>query len=52
MKIKLLKDHDIRSLEANANSFMRDVKVINTQLSIRPASNESFTQYVLLITYE
>jgi hypothetical protein len=52
MKIKLIKGHDLERLETKANDFMEQVTVISTQLSIRPAPNESFTQYVLLITYE
>jgi hypothetical protein len=52
VKIKLIKDHDLERLETKANCFIEYVKVISTQLSIRPAPNESFTQYVLLITYE
>lgn len=52
MKIKLIKDHDLERLETKANDFIEFVSVISTQLTIRPAPNDSFTQYVLLITYE
>jgi hypothetical protein len=52
MKIKIFKSFDFVKLEKNVNTFINDVKVVNTQLSILPAANEHYTQYVLLVMYE
>ena len=52
MKIKIFKNHDFVRLEEKVNLFIRDVKVISTQLTIIPPANESYTQYVVLVTYE
>ena len=52
MKIKLFKNHDIAKLEEKVNFFIRDVTVISTQLTIIPPTDESYTQYVILVTYE
>ena len=45
MKIKIFKNHDFVRLEEKVNLFIRDVKVISTQLTIIPPTEESYTQY-------
>ena len=52
VKIKIFKNHDFVRLEEKVNLFIRDVKVISTQLTIIPPTEESYTQYVVLVTYE
>ena len=52
MKVKIFEASDHEKVAAKANEFLRNVKCISTQLTIRPAYNETFTQYVILITYE
>jgi hypothetical protein len=51
MKIKVFTAHDPETLEKQVNEFIRDVKVVSTQFSIRPAANDRYTQYVVLVTY-
>ena len=41
MKIKIFKNHDFIRLEEKVNLFIRDVKVISTQLTIIPPTNTS-----------
>lgn len=52
MKIKIFKSFDFAKLEENVNNFINGVKVVDTQLSILPATDEHYTQYILLVTYE
>ena len=52
MKVKIFEAYDHEKVTAKANEFLRTVKKAEVQLAIRPAFNEAFTQYVLLITYE
>jgi hypothetical protein len=51
-KIKIFKNHDFVRLEEKVNLFIRDVTVVSTQLTIIPPTEESYTQYVVLVTYE
>ncbi len=52
MKIKIFKNHDFVRLEEKVNKFLEGVTVVNTQLTIIPPTGESYTQYVVLVTYE
>lgn len=52
MKIKIFKNHDFVRLEEKVNLFIRDVTVVNTQLTVIPPTEDSYTQYVVLVTYE
>lgn len=52
MKIKIFKNHDFVRLEEKVNLLIRDVTVVSTQLTIIPPTEESYTQYVVLVTYE
>ena len=52
MKIKIFKNHDFVRLEEKVNKFLEGVTVVNTQLTIIPPTDESYTQYVVLVAYE
>lgn len=52
MKIKIFKSFDLAKLEGNVNSFIEGAKVISTQLTIVPQTDDRNTQYVVLVTYE
>jgi hypothetical protein len=52
MKIKIFKSHDFVRLEEKVNLFIRDVTVVSTQLTIIQPTEESYAQYVVLVTYE
>lgn len=52
MKIKIFKSFDLAKLEGHVNSFIDGVKVVSTQLTIVPQTDDRNTQYVVLVTYE
>lgn len=52
MKVKIFKNHDFVRLEEKVNNFIQSVTVVSTQLTIIPPSEESYTQYVILVMYE
>ena len=52
MKIKIFKNHDFVRLEEKVNTFLEGVTIVSTQLTIIPPTTESYTQYVVLVTYE
>ena len=52
MKIKIFESHDREKLEEKVNDFLQTVKVVDMQFKIRPAPNDQFTKYILLISYE
>lgn len=52
MQIKIFKNHDFVRLEEKVNTFIQGLKVVNTQLTIIPPTEESYTQYVMVVLYE
>lgn len=52
MQIKIFKNHDFVRLEEKVNAFIQGLKVVNTQLTIIPPTEESYTQYVMVVLYE
>lgn len=52
MKIKIFESHDREKLTENVNNFISTVKVVNMQFKIRPASNDQFTKYIILLQFE
>ena len=51
MKIKIFTKYNTEALENEVNDFIRNVKVLNMQLTVKPAPNDQFTQYTILLQY-
>ena len=52
MKIKIFESYDKEKLEELVNMFGSVVEICDTQLTILPAPNQSFTHYVILVMYK
>ena len=52
MKIKIFESYDKEKLEELVNKFGSAVEICDTQLTILPALNQSFTHYVILVMYK
>ena len=52
MKIKIFQSYDREKLTEQVNNFIATVKVVNMQLQVLPATNQSYTQYMILLQYE
>ena len=52
MKVKFFDGYDTVKLEDRINQFGATVEICDTKLTILPAQNQNYTNYVVLVMYK